>query len=103
DSRLCGPTAIERLDGRRGRLVGMEPYHGGGDMILTVDFHKSTWKQPPHKFEAGTPDISGATGLHAAMDYLDAIGRENIAHHDSELAVYAYEQLSHLSGVRLFG
>ncbi|MCI0534376.1 MAG: cysteine desulfurase [Verrucomicrobiales bacterium] len=101
--KMCGPTGIGVLYGRAELLAGMQPYHGGGDMILSVDFHKSTWKQPPHKFEAGTPDISGAIGLHAAMDYLDAIGRENIARHDCDLAMYAYEQLSRLPGMRLFG
>jgi cysteine desulfurase/selenocysteine lyase len=72
-------------------------------MILTVDFHKSTWKEPPHRFEAGTPDISGAIGLHAAIDYLDHIGRQKIASHDQELGAYAYERLSRFSGIRLFG
>jgi len=72
-------------------------------MILSVDFHQTTYKRAPHKFEAGTPDISGAIGLHAAMDYLDSIGRDNIAHHDQELGAYAFEKLSGLKGVRLFG
>ena len=72
-------------------------------MILSVDFYKTTYKHAPHKFEAGTPDISGPIGLHAAMDYLDGIGRENIFKHDQELAAYAYEQLSRLKDVRLFG
>lgn len=101
--KMCGPTGIGVLYGRAERLADMAPYQGGGDMILTVDFHKSTWKPPPHKFEAGTPDIAGAIGLHAAMDYLDAIGRESIAQHDRELAVSAYEQLGRLPGIRLFG
>ena len=72
-------------------------------MILSVDFHKTTFKKPPHRFEAGTPDISGAIALHTAMDYLDTIGRDQIAHHDQELGAYAFEKLSGLKGIRLFG
>ena len=72
-------------------------------MISSVDFHHSTWNKVPHKFEAGTPHICGAVGLHAAMDYLDRVGRKNIAQHDHELGAYAYEKLSRLNGVRLFG
>jgi cysteine desulfurase/selenocysteine lyase len=72
-------------------------------MMLSVALHKSTWKHAPHKFEAGTPDISGAVGLHAAMDYLDGIGRQRIAGHDQELGAYACALLSRLKGVRLFG
>jgi cysteine desulfurase/selenocysteine lyase len=72
-------------------------------MILNVDFDKTTFKHPPHRFEAGTPDISGVIGLHAALDYLDAIGRENIFKHDQDLAAHAYNQLARLNGVRLFG
>ena len=82
----------------------MPPYQGGGEIILSVGFQRSTWKDAPHKFEAGTPDISGAVGLHAAMDYLDNIGRLNITQHDQELGAYAYAQLSRLKqGIRLFG
>jgi cysteine desulfurase / selenocysteine lyase len=101
--KLCGPTGIGVLYGRRELLEQMNPFQGGGDMISSVDFFKSTWKEPPHKFEAGTPDISGAIGLHAALDYLDDIGRGNIEQHDRELADYAYDQLSRLKGIRLFG
>jgi cysteine desulfurase/selenocysteine lyase len=72
-------------------------------MILSVDFQETTFKKPPHRFEAGTPDISGAIALHAAMDYLDAIGRDNISHHDQELGAYAFEKLSAMKGIRLFG
>jgi cysteine desulfurase / selenocysteine lyase len=102
--KMCGPTGIGVLYGRQELLESMPPYQGGGEMILNVDFHKSTWKQAPHRFEAGTPDISGAVGLHAAMDYLDKIGRHNIAQHDQELGAYAYATLSRLQGgIRLFG
>ena len=84
-------------------LEEMPPFQGGGDMIASVDFFHSTWNTVPHKFEAGTPDFAGAVGLHAAMDYLDALGRENIFRHDQELAAYAVERLSRLKGLRLFG
>jgi cysteine desulfurase/selenocysteine lyase len=101
--KMCGPTGIGLLYGRQEVLADMPPYQGGGEMILSVDFQKSTWKHAPHRFEAGTPDISGAIGLHAAMDYLDGIGRHNIAAHDQELGAYAYAKLSHIKGIRLFG
>lgn len=101
--KMCGPTGIGILYGRRERLDAMPPFQGGGEMILSVDFHEVTFKEPPHKFEAGTPDISGAVGLHAAMDYLDAIGRDRIAEHDEALGAYAHEKLSSLTNIRLFG
>jgi len=101
--KMCGPTGIGVLYGRAERLEQMPPFQGGGEMILEVDFQKTTYKRPPHRFEAGTPDISGAIGLHAAMDYLDTIGRENIAQHDQELGAYALEKLLELKGLRLFG
>lgn len=101
--KMCGPTGIGVLYGRRELLDEMPPFHGGGDMIAEVDFFKSTWKQPPHRFEAGTPHISGAIGLAAAMDFLQKIGREKIALHDAHLGIYAYGKLSELQGVRLFG
>ncbi len=102
--KICGPTGIGVLYGRGEVLETMPPWQGGGEMILTVSYDKPTFKPPPHRFEAGTPDISGPIGLHAAMDYLDAIGRDRIFRHDQELAEYAYEQLrAKLSGVRIFG
>jgi cysteine desulfurase/selenocysteine lyase len=101
--KMCGPTGFGVLYGRQEVLAEMPPYQGGGEMILSVDFHKSTWKPAPHRFEAGTPDMSGAIGLHSAMDYLDKIGRQDIAQHDQELGAYAYEKLSRINGIRLFG
>jgi len=101
--KMCGPTGIGALYGRREILDKMPPYHGGGEMILNVEYQKSTWKHAPHRFEAGTPDIAGAIGLAAAMDYLDAIGRDKIAEHDLELGAYAYAKLSGLKNIRLFG
>jgi cysteine desulfurase/selenocysteine lyase len=101
--KICGPTGIGVLWGREEILNAMPPYQGGGEMILNVDYFKTTFKPAPHRFEAGTPDISGVIGLHAALDYLDAIGRDNIFRHDQELAAYAYSRLEKLPGVRLFG
>lgn len=101
--KICGPTGIGVLYGRQEILERMPPYQGGGEMILTVGYDKTTFKPAPHRFEAGTPDISGPIGLHAAMDYLDAIGREKIWRHDQELANYAYDQLAALKNIRLFG
>jgi len=101
--KICGPTGIGVLWGRQELLDAMPPYQGGGEMILSVEYQKTEFKKAPHRFEAGTPDISGPIGLHAAMDYLDAIGRENIWKHDQELATYAYEKLASLKNVRLFG
>jgi cysteine desulfurase/selenocysteine lyase len=100
---MCGPTGIGMLYGRGEILDTMDPFQGGGEMIMTVDFDRSTWKKPPHRFEAGTPDISGPIALHAAMDYLDAIGRDRIARHDHELGAHAFEEFSRLNGIRLFG
>ena len=101
--KICGPTGIGAVYGRQEVLEAMPPYQGGGEMILTVGYDKTEFKHAPHRFEAGTPDISGPIGLHVAMDYLDAIGRENIWKHDQELANYAYEKLAALNHIRLFG
>jgi len=101
--KLGAPTGLGVLYGRRELLENMPPFQGGGDMIANVDFFHSTYKEPPHRFEAGTPDFGSAVGLHAALDYLDAIGLDKIARHDRELSTYAVEQLSHLRGIRLFG
>ena len=101
--KICGPTGIGVLWGRQEILDAMPPYQGGGEMILTVGYDKTEFKAAPHRFEAGTPDISGPIGLHAAMDYLDAIGRDNIWRHDQELAKHAYEKLAALNNIRLFG
>ena len=101
--KICGPTGIGILWGRQEILNSLPPYQGGGEMILTVGYDRAEFKQSPQRFEAGTPDISGPIGLHAAMDYLDAIGRDKIWKHDQELAGYAYEKLSAFKGIRLFG
>lgn len=101
--KICGPTGIGVLYGRQALLDTLPPYQGGGEMILTVSYQQTEFKKAPHRFEAGTPDISGPVGLHAAMDYLDAIGRERIWRHDQDLAGYAYEKLATLDHIRLFG
>jgi cysteine desulfurase/selenocysteine lyase len=101
--KICGPTGVGVLYGRQELLDSMPPWHGGGEMILSVDFHQTTFKKAPHRFEAGTPDISGPIGLRAAMDYLDRLGRQDIFQHDQELAQYAYDKLARLNGIRLFG
>ena len=101
--KICGPTGIGVLYGRQELLNAMPPYQGGGEMILSVGYDKTEFKPAPHRFEAGTPDISGPIGLHAAMDYLDAIGRQNIWAHDQELAGYASEKLAALKDIRIFG
>jgi cysteine desulfurase / selenocysteine lyase len=101
--KMCGPTGVGVLYGKQELLEKLPPYKGGGDMISSVDFYRSTWNKVPHKFEAGTPNIADVIGLHAAMDYLDAIGRERICQHDLELSAYAYEKLVALNGIRLFG
>jgi cysteine desulfurase / selenocysteine lyase len=101
--KMCGPTGIGFLYGRGEILEQMPPYQGGGEMILTAEYQKSSYKAPPHRFEAGTPDISGPIGLHVAMNYLDTIGRETIAEHDQAMGAYAYEQLMGLKDIRIFG
>lgn len=101
--KMCGPTGIGVLYGREELLEKMPPWQGGGDMISSVDFFESRWNTLPHKFEAGTPDISGPIALHAAMDYLDAIGRDHIFAHDQHLAAYAYDRLKEIPHLRAFG
>ena len=101
--KLCGPTGIGALFARRELQEAMPPYQGGGEMISKVGFFETEYNVPPHKFEAGTPNIAGAAGLAAAMDYVDALGRENIHTHDTALASYAREQLSTFEGIRIFG
>ena len=101
--KMCGPTGIGVLYGRMALLEAMQPWHGGGEMILSVSMESSTYKAPPHRFEAGTPDISGVIGLGAAIDYLQAIGLENIQRHDHNLANYAMQRMSEVPGIRILG
>jgi cysteine desulfurase/selenocysteine lyase len=81
----------------------MPPYQGGGDMISSVTFEKTTYNKVPHKFEAGTPDISGAVGMKAALEYLNKLGMEKIAAHESELLTYATDAISAIPGIRIIG
>jgi len=101
--KMYGPSGIGVLYGRRELLEAMPPYHGGGDMILTVTFEESTWSELPSKFEAGTPHIAGAIGLGAACAYLSELGLERVAAWEAELLAYGTEQLSALPGLRLIG
>jgi cysteine desulfurase/selenocysteine lyase len=101
--KMCAPTGIGALYGRAERLEQMPPWHGGGEMILSVSYEKCIYKAPPYRFEAGTPNIAGAVGLAAAVDYLEAIGRDQIFRHDSELAQYALTRLDEVPGIRVFG
>lgn len=101
--KICGPTGIGVLYGRSELLEKMPPWHGGGEMIRDAGYESSTYKGPPHRFEAGTPDISGPIALAAAMDYLDAVGRDAIFRHDQELGAYGQERLLAIPGLRLLG
>ncbi len=101
--KVYGPTGIGVLYGRAERLDAMPPYQGGGEMIRTVTFEKSTYAALPHKFEAGTPNIVGAIGLGAALDYVNAIGRERIAANEADLLAYGMDRLAQVPGLRLIG
>jgi cysteine desulfurase/selenocysteine lyase len=101
--KLCGPTGIGVLYGKAELLERMQPYKGGGDMILSVTFEKTTYNSIPHKFEAGTPPIAAAIGLGAAVDYLSSIGLNSIAAYELDLLNYATEQMSCMPGVRIIG
>jgi len=101
--KLCGPTGIGILYGKAALLERMQPFKGGGDMILSVTFEKTTYNVIPQKFEAGTPPIAAAIGLGAAIDYLSAIGMDAIAAHELDLLDYATEQLKRMPGVRIIG
>ncbi len=101
--KMCGPTGIGVLYGREALLETLPPYQGGGDMILTVSFSGTTYNELPYRLEAGTPDIAGAAGLGAAIDYLRQLGMENIASHEADLLSYASNALGTLPGLRLIG
>jgi cysteine desulfurase/selenocysteine lyase len=101
--KVYGPTGIGVLYGKEEILAEMPPYQGGGDMISSVTFEKTTYNVVPYKFEAGTPDIAGAIGLGAALEYVSRLGMEKIAAHEHDLLVYATEKVGALPGVRLIG
>src|SRR5256712_8500296 len=101
--KMCAPTGSGALYARAEVLDAIPPWHGGGEMIVSVKLEKSEFKKAPHRFEAGTPNIAGAIGLGAAIDYIEHIGRPAIFEHDSQLAHYAGERIGELPGTRVFG
>src|SRR5579862_2665236 len=101
--KMLGPTGIGGLVGRRELLEKMPPYQTGGDMIEFVGDDHTTWNVLPHKFEAGTPNLAGAVGLAAAVEYLDAIGMDEVRRHEQALTALASERLTAMEGVRVFG
>jgi cysteine desulfurase/selenocysteine lyase len=101
--KLYGPTGIGALYGKAAWLQAMPPYQGGGDMISSVTFTRTTYNVIPYKFEAGTPHIAGAVGLGAAVEYLDSVGRDAVAAHEAELLAYGTGLLAAIPGVRLIG
>ena len=101
--KMCGPTGSGALYGRAEILNAMPPWHGGGEMIVSVTLEKSAFKKAPHRFEAGTPNIAGAIGLAAAIDYIEQIGRPAIFEHDARLTSYTLERFAELPGMRVLG
>jgi cysteine desulfurase/selenocysteine lyase len=101
--KMCGPTGIGILYGKKHLLENMEPVEFGGEMIDFVELYDSTWKELPWKFEGGTPTIAGAIGLGAAIDFLNEVGLDNIAAHEHKLSVYALEKLSTVEGITIYG
>ena len=101
--KMCGPTGIGALWGRLSLLNDMPPWQGGGEMILKVELESSTYKPVPARFEAGTPDISGAIVLGTAIDYIESLGRQQIWDHDAKLTAYAMEKMATVSGLRILG
>jgi cysteine desulfurase/selenocysteine lyase len=101
--KVYGPTGIGILYGKAAHLEAMPPYQGGGDMILSVTFEKTEYNAPPYKFEAGTPNIAGAIGLGAAIDYVESVGMADITAHEGELLCHATGALGAIPGVRIVG
>ncbi|ANS73695.1 cysteine desulfurase [Paenibacillus yonginensis] len=101
--KMCAPTGIGVLYGKKELLEAMEPIEFGGEMINDVGLYESTWKELPWKFEGGTPIIAGAVGLGAAIDFLQGIGMDAIAEHERQLAAYAMDRLSAIEGITLYG
>jgi len=101
--KMYGPTGIGALYGREALLEAMPPWQGGGEMIRTVSFEETTWNDLPAKFEAGTPNIAGAIGLGAAVDYLRDIGLDAIAAHEQDLLQFATEKMREIDGLRIIG
>ena len=101
--KVYGPTGVGVLYGKENLLNELPPYQGGGEMIQNVSFEKTTFNELPFKFEAGTPDYVGTTALAKALDYVSAIGMDNIAAHEHELTVYAMQRMKEIPGMRIFG
>ncbi len=101
--KMCGPTGVGILYGKEEWLKKLPPYQGGGEMIATVTFEKTTYADLPHKFEAGTPNICGGIAFGAALDYMNAIGFETIAAYEQELLDYATTKLLEIEGVKIYG
>jgi cysteine desulfurase/selenocysteine lyase len=101
--KLCGPTGVGMLYGKEEALNELPPYQGGGEMIATVSFEKTTYADLPHKFEAGTPNIAGGIAFGAAMDYMNGIGFKSIAQYESELLAYATNALKKIDGMKIYG
>ena len=101
--KLCGPTGVGMLYGKTELLKALPPYQGGGEMIATVTFEKTTYADLPHKFEAGTPNIAGGIAFGAALDYMNGIGMDTIASYEAELLAYATAELKKIEGIKIFG
>lgn len=101
--KLCGPTGVGMLYGKLELLKSLPPYQGGGEMISTVTFEKTTYADLPHKFEAGTPNIAGGIAFGAALDYMNSIGFDNIAEYENELLNYATNALKKIEGIKIYG
>jgi len=101
--KMCGPTGIGVLWARKELLESMSPYQGGGEMIHIVGRDASSWAEVPHKFEAGTPNIAGAIGMGAAVDFLSDIGMDAIAEHERSLMEYAMQQVGAVEGITIYG
>ena len=101
--KLCGPTGVGMLYGKESLLNKLPPYQGGGEMIATVTFEKTTYADLPHKFEAGTPNIAGGIAFGAALDYMNSIGFDAIATYEAELLEYATKELIQIPGLKIFG
>ena len=101
--KMCGPTGVGMLFGKEEWLRKLPPYKGGGEMIATVSFEKTTYADLPHKFEAGTPNICGGIAFGAAIDYMNEVGFANIAKHEHELLVYGTKRLQEIEGVTIYG
>jgi cysteine desulfurase/selenocysteine lyase len=101
--KMCGPTGVGMLYGKEEWLRKLPPYKGGGEMIATVTFEKTTYADLPHKFEAGTPNICGGIAFGAAIDYMNEIGFDNIAKHEHELLLYGTKKLQEIEGVTIYG